>query len=343
MRLALSMTIAFLCVGCLKRTNNESARTQDVIAGGADFSELKCDDNGSFAMRMHLHPDAIESKVSAADTKLKMGTFAFTPAEFVEFGLCGSPAGEVTIKRLNVIRSMSVGAWTRRVDALLPEDDSYKAKLGEAIGSGDFSQIEIPFVSHTPKGPSFLLKGWKRSDGISFLTLSTFNPKSKTPLTVVNPERFDQAEFHGVNAVVFGELKEGGARDQAEECNKNRRNKRFELAGASIEINYCYRGNHAIYINYDFSSLTINDKNTGESISLTGASKVETMLKVTQTHHSLTDAFVITTPSATYTIGGPSQKFLIKYNSNRFPSQEAELKCNRVYECGTDIEVPQPM
>lgn len=124
-------------------------------------------------MTMHLHADEILNKVTRKDTQLTWRLDELTPAERVDFLLCGTTDGSVIIKRLEAIRRMSIGAWLRPSDALTPENESYRAAFAEAIGSGDYSKIEIPFVNKTPMAPSFLLKGWKSADGVSFISVGS--------------------------------------------------------------------------------------------------------------------------------------------------------------------------
>jgi hypothetical protein len=73
----------------------------------------------------------------------------------------------------------------------------------------------------------------------------------------------------------------------------------------SLQIDYCYRGNHAVYINYEFSTIDLVDKKTGETL------------------HLATKGFVVT-------YSGEAPK--------TYP-----LECSRVYHCGADKPLPRPM
>jgi hypothetical protein len=329
--------LGLLLSSCVARTYGESSKAAGVVAGSWDLPPVDC--GAGFPMTMHLHADEISDKVTFKDTQLKWARAELTPAERVDFLLCGSVDGSVTIKRLEAIRRMGVGAWLRPSDALTPENESYREAFAGAIGDGDYSKIEIPFVNKTLKAPSFLLKGWKTASGVSFLTLSAYDVKSGKPLNVIEDDEKTPVDFQGFNSVVFGQLKEGAAFDAARDCAKNQRRKSFDFDDVSLQIGYCYRGNHAVYISYEFSTLDLVDKKTGETLHLATKDEVERVLKVTNTHHSLTDEFTVATVKGSYNIS--SKGFVVTY-PGRAP-KTYPLDCDRVYNCGVDKPLPLPM
>lgn len=282
------------------------------------------------------------SKVSPQDTKLSISRSPSDPDRVPQlffsaqtesdntgyrFDLCVSDSSDAVYLKRMVERRPTSSPFHRLHVIYQPASEQADPHWNEALAEGASTELQVIFED--AHNLQTLVKGWKTSDGTPFMTVSHFQ-KGTDPLLV----------SHENSIVKYGTLVEGSPFDPPK---SQPRKRQIKMVGLTIDLDYDLKEIQNGYKFYSVRSIAIKDSSPELKAPIQTFLDGEALtaaLEVKATHHSLTDAFIITLEGVRYEIGNG---LTITYG-NKAP-KTIDIGCTQVSACGKDpIEgLPRPM